>query len=106
MAKGTRFTFRTTDEFKKRIKAISDELKIDQSVIAEAAIEALIRHVEDYGEITIPVKIVPPGRSEKKTGDVRSATGGISSRTVLHGTNEPSGRYKTKSRGKEKPPGT
>lgn len=60
MTKKTRFAFRTTEEFKKRVTAIAKKLNLPEAVIGEAALEAVVSHVEQYGELTIPIRLAPP----------------------------------------------
>lgn len=103
MAKQIRISFRTTAEFKKRAQAAAEKVNLDESVIEAAAIEAVVAHIEQYGEITIPVKIARAGADEKKASRSSPPAPGASRRssssTVLHGPNEPTTEtYKTKGR--------
>jgi predicted DNA-binding protein len=101
MAKKTRFAFRTTDEFKERIARVAEKLGLDQAVIGEAALEAVIAYVEKWGELTIPIQIE---RREKKVEDAISPTGSSglphgrrsSFPTTPTGLNEPEGDYRAK----------
>ena len=72
MAKQIRISFRTTKEFKERAQAAAKKVNLDETVIEAAAIEAVIKHIEEYGEITIPVRLAlprdPGGKLNKPAG--------------------------------------
>lgn len=106
MAKKTRFVFRTTEEFKARIARVAETLGLDQTVVGEAALEAVVSYVEKYGELTIPIRIE---RDEKKDERAISRTGSSalpherrsSSPPRATGLNEPEGRYAEKKAGRQ-----
>jgi predicted transcriptional regulator len=92
MAKKTRFTFRTTEEFKARIARVAEALGLDQAVVGEAALEAVVSYVEKHGELTIPIRIE---RREKKEESGAAVPVARSSRLTdeVTGLNEPEGTY-------------
>jgi ferredoxin-thioredoxin reductase catalytic subunit len=104
MAKQIRISFRTTADFKRRAQQAAEKVNLDESVIEAAAIEAVVAHIEKYGEITIPVKIARTGDDDEKkfaspsTPPALPARERSSSSTVLHGPNEPESEYKPRRR--------
>jgi len=98
MAKKTRFVFRTTEEFKARIARVAETLGLDQTVVGEAALEAVVAYVEKYGELTIPIRI--ERGTEKKEEEIRRPVIPAATRSTVptdihgHGINEPEGQYR------------
>jgi len=101
MSKKTRFAFRTTEEFKQRIASVAETLGLDQAVVGEAALEAVVSYVEKYGELTIPIRI--ERRPKKDEGIPRPAIPAAARSTPLmggHSLNEPEAQYPAPKKGK------
>ena len=64
MGKQVRLNFRSNDEFKARLKGAAERIGLDQSVLGTAALEAVVKHIEENGSITIPIQIIGPKKSE------------------------------------------
>jgi hypothetical protein len=109
MAKKTRFTFRTTEEFKARIARVAEALGLAEAVVGEAALEAVVAHVEKYGELTITIRIEQREKKEEPPGRVAPAPGSsgsphkrppsFPSSTEKTGLNEPEGQYPAPKKG-------
>ena len=65
MAKETRIAFRASDEMKKRLAAAAKSVRLSETALAEACVEALIEYIEQYGEITFPLTVLPKSEFKK-----------------------------------------
>jgi hypothetical protein len=67
MGKDTRIAFRASIEMKDRLAKACKKLKIGETALAEAAVEAAIEYVEEHGGIWFPLRVVPDPKAEAKT---------------------------------------
>lgn len=105
MAKDTRIAFRASVELKERLQRASKQVKLGETALAEAAVEAAIDFIEKNGGIWFPLRVVPdptsapPGKGPAGGGqrtagrtDARAASGGGPSTGSApgspHGVNE------------------
>jgi hypothetical protein len=59
MAKDTRIAFRASAELKTRLQNASKKLKLGETALAEAAVEAAVQYIEQNGGIWFPLRVVP-----------------------------------------------
>jgi predicted DNA-binding protein len=57
---------RVSAEIKKRLDALEQQTGLDESTIIRAAIEACLDYVEEHGEITLPLAVLPKSKSAAK----------------------------------------
>ncbi len=72
MAKDTRIAFRSSVDMKNRLQQAAERVGLSETTLAEACVEALIRYIEEHGEIRMPLSIIPTSELEKKGGDAAS----------------------------------
>ena len=101
MSKDTRIAFRTTMDLKERLGKVSKTVRLSDSQLAEACVEALVEYIEEHGEITLPLALVPKSAG-KKVSAPRFRTGGIETPSLNEGgppaklpppPREPPGKY-------------
>jgi hypothetical protein len=68
MAKDTRIAFRASAELKTRLQNASKKLKLGETALAEAAVEAAVQYIEENGGIWFPLRVVPDPDSAPPTG--------------------------------------
>lgn len=59
-----RLSIRLSEQFAQRLKQVSETIGVEPATIGRACLEALVKHVEEYGSISLPVEI-----TEKKTSE-------------------------------------
>jgi hypothetical protein len=59
MSKGTRIQFRVTEAKKKRFSDCADKVRMKDTALGEAAVDALCDYIESHGEITMPLAVIP-----------------------------------------------
>jgi hypothetical protein len=85
-------------DLKARLLAAAERAGVDEPTLVLRCVEATVEYIETHGEITLPLVVLPKSALKKTTRSrVPSAVrGAASSRTVLHGANEPEGDYKSR----------
>jgi len=66
MAKDTRIAFRTSSTKKERLQRAAEIVGLTETSLAEACIEALVRYIEEHGEIRLPLSVIPTVELEKR----------------------------------------
>lgn len=69
MAKDTRIAFRASADLKRRLQRASKKLKLGETALAEAAVEAAVEYIEQHGGIWFPLRVVPDP-AQKKTPEL------------------------------------
>ena len=67
MAKDTRIAFRTSEATKDRLAKAAAFVRLSETALAEACVEALVEYIEENGQITLPLAIIPKSSLPKKT---------------------------------------
>lgn len=62
MAKDTRLQFRVSAAKKERLKRCAAKVRLKETALGEAAVDALCDYIEKYGEITSPFILVPESK--------------------------------------------
>lgn len=72
--KDSRIAFRASEELKGRLAAVSKTVRMTETNLAEACVEALVEYIERNGEITLPLAIVPKSELGGKEQDLARST--------------------------------
>lgn len=73
MSKEIRIAFRADKALKSRLTKAAKTVMLNESQLSEACVEALIEYIEEHGEITLPLAIVP--KSLLKTAQTHDSVG-------------------------------
>lgn len=76
MSKDTRIAFRSSAELKARLKKASQTVRLAETQLAEACVEALVEYIEKHGEITLPLSVLPTSQVEnqwRENSDTKTA---------------------------------
>jgi hypothetical protein len=91
VAKDTRIAFRASEEMKRRLQSASKKVKLNETALAEAAVEAAVEYIEKHGGIWLPLQVVPrPAADFPEAGAKRIAAdaGGLSTGSTRYSVNE------------------
>jgi len=66
MSKDTRIAFRTSIHKKERLQRAAEMVGLTETTLAEACIEALVRYIEEHGEIRLPLSVIPTVELKKR----------------------------------------
>lgn len=75
MAKDTRIQFRVSEEKKRRFDHCAEITGLDATALGEAAVEALCDYIEEHGEITMPLVVLPKSVIARKTAALPAGSG-------------------------------
>jgi hypothetical protein len=73
MAKEDRIAFRTSEELRGRFAACAKRVKLNESQLGEACIEALVEYIETNGNVTHPLATLPLSVLQKIVGAEENA---------------------------------
>jgi hypothetical protein len=59
VGKDTRIAFRASDELKERLQRAAKKVKLSETALAEAAVEATVQYIEEHGGIWLPLRVIP-----------------------------------------------
>ena len=62
MSKDTRIAFRTTADLKRRLAKVASVVRLNETQLAQACVEALVEYIEEHGEIRLPLAVIPKKR--------------------------------------------
>lgn len=106
--KETRVSVRIDDDLKKLVRDVVDQTNISETTLVEATLRAICDYFAKHGEITLPLVILPKSAVKKKPGLYRQPSPSGARRSppssptgTVHGLNEPSGKYKAKTKGEK-----
>ena len=68
MSKDTRIQFRVSDAQKIRFGNCAAKVKLNETALGAAAVDALCDYIESHGEITLPLAVIPESLLKKLRG--------------------------------------
>lgn len=66
MPKETRIALRVTDEKKDRLARAAKIVGLNETTLVEACVDALIDYVEEHGELTMPLVVMPKKAASRR----------------------------------------
>ena len=89
MARERRINVRAKGDLKDRLKRACEITGANESSLVAACVESLVSYIEEHGEITLPLMVLPKSALKKEYIEARP-------RGFISGLNEPEGRYSGK----------
>lgn len=74
MPKETRIALRVTDEKKDRLSRAAKIVGLNETTLVEACVDALIDYVEEHGELTMPLVVLPKNAANRRPPPPFSST--------------------------------